>query len=312
MRNSIHIPVLRSEVLSLLSAVEPPRILDGTIGMGGHSEALLEERKDLRIIGIDRDREALDCATERLARFGDRVSLFRADFAEVGGLLDTDGTGGLGGVLLDLGLSSLQLDRADRGFSLRRNGPLDMRMDREHGVSALTWLAEVSEEDLRRVLQRFGEERYARRIARSIVRARVREPIRTTEDLRGIVHRSVPRQAFRGSIDPATRTFQAIRIQVNRELESLERGLVELFAALSPGGVLVVISFHSLEDRIVKRFFLARAADCICPPDLPECRCGKRVEAKILTRKPWTPTDLEVAENPRARSAKLRAARKTG
>ena len=218
--------------------------------------------------------------------------------------------GAWGGALLDVGVSSLQLDDAGRGFSLREEGPLDMRMDPTFGVPASAWIAEVDEAELSDVLRRYGEERYARRIARAIATARKSEPIKTTAQLKAVVHRAVPGAYFAESIDPATRTFQAIRIAVNDELANLEAGLHTVFELLAPGGVLAVISFHSLEDRIVKTHFRELASDCVCPPDLPDCMCDKRVEAEILTKKPVVPTPEEVASNPRSRSAKLRAAKK--
>jgi len=306
----IHRPVLTSEVVRFLADAPTPTIVDGTVGLGGHAEAILEASPDVGLVGIDRDEEALAIAEARLSRFGDRVHLVHGDFINVSEHLSNLEVGPVGGLLLDVGVSSLQLDDPDRGFSFRGDGPLDMRMDRTAGRPASAWLASVEETELADVLRTYGEERYARRIAREIVRARAEEAILTTGVLRKTVHRAVPGRYFDGPIDPATRTFQAIRIVVNRELESLSRGLEVGFGVLAIGGVLVSISFHSLEDRIVKRFLRERAADCVCPPDLPECVCDKTVEAEILTRKPVRPTRKEVAENPRARSAKLRAARK--
>jgi 16S rRNA (cytosine1402-N4)-methyltransferase len=220
------------------------------------------------------------------------------------------GLGSVDGVLLDLGVSSMQLDDPGRGFSLRADGPLDMRMDPTCGPTAAEWLATTSVDDMARVIGQFGEERYARRIARAIEAARGRSPIQTTSQLVEVVHRAVPGIYFAQRIDPATRTFQALRIAVNGELAALKQGLREGFRALALGGIFVAISFHSLEDRIVKTFFRERAASCVCPPDFPECRCGKKVEAEILTRKPIVPSDLEIQKNPRARSAKLRVARR--
>jgi len=308
--SQVHISVLRDEVIELLRDVDPPVIVDGTVGLGGHAEGLLEARGDLRLIGIDRDESALALAGQRLARFGERVRLIHGNFREAPALL-----GGLkadlpGGILLDLGVSSLQLDCSDRGFSLRDDGPLDMRMDRTAGLSASEWIHCVSEDDLVRALRDYGEERYARRIARAILAAREEAAIGTTARLKEIVHHAVPGKYFGEPIDPATRTFQAIRIAVNDEMGALDAGLQALFEMLAPGGVLAVISFHSLEDRRVKTFFRRLAADCICPPDLHDCLCDKRVEAAILTKKPIVPSAEEVRANPRARSAKLRAASK--
>lgn len=310
----LHTSVLLTDVIDLLKDVRPPLVLDGTVGLGGHVEGLLDAGTGLRVIGIDRDEEALAMASARLANFGDRVRLIQGNYKDAARLLAqgfADETAEpLGGILLDVGVSSMQLDRADRGFSFRQNGPLDMRMDRSAGWPASEWLSQVDEASLIDVLFRFGEERYARRIARAIMKVCEDGSIETTEALKDIVHRAVPKNYFAGPIDPATRTFQAIRIAVNDELTNLETGLQALFDLLAPGGILAVISFHSLEDRIVKIFFRELASDCTCPPDLPECLCDKQVEAEILTRKPVTPSQEEIASNPRARSAKLRAVRK--
>jgi 16S rRNA (cytosine1402-N4)-methyltransferase len=309
-KDEIHRPVLRETVVRLLSRAPSGTIVDATVGAGGHAEALLASRDDILLVGVDRDAEALAIARERLVRFGDRVKLVHGNYADLARILESADFRPIVGVLLDVGVSSLQLDDPDRGFSFRRDGPLDMRMDRSSSLSAADWLAAAPQEEIEDVLRRFGEERYAGRIARAIAEARLREALRTTQALCRVIHGAVPRAYFAGPIDPATRTFQAIRIRVNRELDSLERGLAAGFDALSIGGVLVVISFHSLEDRIAKEFLRERAAACVCPPDLPECVCGKRVEAEILTRRPIRADADEVAGNPRARSAKLRAARK--
>ena len=305
-----HIPVLREAVVRLLSDVPAGAIVDGTVGLGGHAEAILDARDDVRLLGIDRDRAALTIARDRLGRYADRVRLVHGSFAEVA-THTAKISEPIVGVLLDVGISSLQLDDPSRGFSFRHDGPLDMRMDPTRGVPASDWIATASQDEIRDVLRQFGEERYAGRIARAIVKARADALIERTHALREIVHRAVPRAYFDGPIDPATRTFQAIRIRVNEELDNLRAGLAGGFGALVPGGVAIVISFHSLEDRIVKSFFREKAADCICPPDLPECVCDKQVEAEILTRKPIRADEAEVAANPRARSAKLRAARRT-
>jgi 16S rRNA (cytosine1402-N4)-methyltransferase len=304
-----HIPVLCADVVRFLAG-RGGILVDGTIGLGGHAEALLAADPAARLVGIDRDPHALERARERLACFGNRVQLVHGSFADLDDHLARLGARPVNGVLLDLGVSSMQLDDASRGFSLRADGPLDMRMDPTLGATAADWLAIVDVRDLERVLATYGEERYARRIARAIETARGHGPIRTTAELVDVIHRAVPGVYFAEKIDPATRTFQALRIAVNGELEALERGLEKGFAALAEDGVLVVISFHSLEDRRVKTFLRERAAACTCPPDLPECRCGKKVEAQILTRKPIVASPTEIAANPRSRSAKLRAARR--
>ncbi len=305
-----HVPVLCSRVVDLLGARSNGTVVDGTVGLGGHAEALLDAEATVRLIGVDRDREALKRAGERLARFGPRAKLIHGNYRSLDRLLDRIGIDQIDGLLLDVGVSSLQLDDMRRGFSFRGDGPLDMRMDPTEGPSAAEWLATASQVEIAETLRTYGEERYAERIARAIDEARHRQPIRMTGALAEIVHSAVPGSYRRGRIDPATRTFQAVRIRINGELDALAEGLQVGFDRLVCGGVLVAISFHSLEDRIVKRFLLHKAADCVCPPDLPECVCGKEMEAEILTKHPETATTAEVEANPRSRSAKLRAARK--
>jgi 16S rRNA (cytosine1402-N4)-methyltransferase len=305
-----HTPVLTQEVVQYLATGRGGTLVDGTIGLGGHTEALLLADPDVRVVGIDRDPHALERARERLRCFGERVALVHGNYTDLGEHLARLRQGPVDGVLLDLGVSSMQLDDPERGFSLRADGPLDMRMDPSRGPTAAQWLATANVDDIARAIGQYGEERYARRIARAIEAARGRGPIQTTRQLVEVVHRAVPGIYFAQRIDPATRTFQALRIAVNGELAALEQGLQKGFQALTLGGVFVAISFHSLEDRIVKTFFRERAASCVCPPDFPECRCGKKVEAEILTRRPAVPSDLETQTNPRARSAKLRASRR--
>ena len=305
-----HTPVLCSAVVRLLVSRPEGVVVDGTVGLGGHAEGLLREAPALRLIGVDRDVDALERARERLAPYGARATLLHADYRDLDRLLDEIRIDRIDGFLLDLGISSLQLDDASRGFSFQRDGPLDMRMDQTDGLTAAEWLATAPQAEIAEVLASYGEERYAERIARAIDEARQHRPIGTTRALAEIVRAAVPAAYRRQRIDPATRTFQAIRIRVNSELSALEEGLRAGFGRLTCGGILTVISFHSLEDRIVKRFFQARAADCVCPPELPECVCDKQVEAEILTKRPLTPASSEVEVNPRARSAKLRAVRK--
>lgn len=306
----IHRPVLRKEVVLLLNP-RPGRIyVDGTVGLGGHTEALFEAQPEITVIGIDLDTEALEIAGKRLSRFGGRIHLNHGNFRDIAGHLNRSGSKSIAGLLLDLGLSSLQVDSASRGFSFRLDGPLDMRMDPSQDLTASDLVNAASEGALTDILRRFGEERFAGRIARGIVTARAKSPLKTTQALADIVRQAIPRRFHLKHIDPATRTFQALRIAVNRELENLKAGLEAGFEVVEPGGVIAVISFHSLEDRTVKQFFRAKALSCTCPPDLPACVCNKQVEAEILTRKPIRASCAEVAENPRARSAKLRAARK--
>jgi len=306
----IHQPVLTNEVVRLLQTAPGDLVVDGTIGLGGHSAALLVANPDLHVVGIDRDAQALSLAAERLEGFGERVRLVHGNYRELARHLDDLGVAQVGGVLLDIGVSSMQLDRAERGFSFRADAPLDMRMDRSHGITASEWLSTSAEQEIARVLREYGEERYAGRIAKAIVAARIAGPIELTGALVKIVHRAVPGAYFAQRIDPATRTFQALRIAVNDELGALRDGLAAGFKRLAIGGVLCVISFHSLEDRIVKHFLRERAASCICPSELPECLCDKRVEAEVLTKRPMMAGAEEIERNPRARSAKLRAARR--
>ena len=286
-----HEPVLVAETLMLLAPSRGGIFIDCTVGLGGHARALLEAGAS-RILGLDRDPDALRLAAESLASFGDRVELVHADYRDLPRVLDERGLHGIDGALADLGVSSMQLDGENRGFSFRRDDPLDMRMDRSQGPTVAELLATVDEESLANVIFEYGEERYSRRIARAIVSARRLDPIRTTAALAHVVRRAIPRRGYQ-RIDPATRTFQALRIWVNRELEGLERFLQEAAHRLLGGARLAVITFHSLEDRIVKHGFRALA----------------RGEAalQVLTKRPTEPSDEEVARNPRARSAKLRA-----
>ncbi len=307
---TLHVPVLLAEVSRAFGPLHGKILVDGTVGLGGHTDALLQSSETLRIIGIDRDREALDLAARRLARYGDRIRLVHGNFRDLGSHLDGLGIGSVDGLLLDIGVSSFQLDTAERGFSFRRDGPLDMRMDRQGAQTAAAWIHEASESEMADVLFRYGEERYARRIARAIASRRNERPIETTNELAEIVRGAVPPRYDHGRIHPATRSFQAIRVFVNDELNALNHGLEAGFDQLRIGGTMVVISFHSLEDRAVKRFFREKAKACVCPPELPACVCDKQVEAEILTPRPLRASDAETEANPRARSARLRAARR--
>jgi len=291
----IHHPVLAAEAVGFLDAARGGLFVDCTVGLGGHTLGLLERGAD-RVIGLDRDPDALRLAAETLAAFAPRVELVHADFRDLDRVLDERGIGGVAGALADLGVSSLQLDSEGRGFSFRRDEPLDMRMDRTAGPTAAELLLSVDEKELADVIFQFGEERFSRRIARAIVTARLTAPVETTGQLAGIVRRAVPGRGHQ-RIDPATRTFQALRIWVNRELDGIDRFLESASRRLLAGARLAVISFHSLEDRIVKHVF--RALD--------------RGEAtlKILTKRPIVPGDEELARNPRARSAKLRVIERT-
>ncbi len=306
----IHRPVLREEVVRLLDPQPDKIYVDGTVGLGGHTVALFEAAPDITVVGIDCDDQALNISKERLSHFGERVHLIHGNYRNIAEHLTHLGIKKVAGFLLDLGLSSLQLDTASRGFSFQTDGPLDMRMNTSQELTASDLVNDASEEELSDILRRYGEERFANRVARAIIAARKKGPITTTQTLTEIVCRAIPKRFHPKRIDPATRTFQALRIAVNQELENLEAGLKTGFQVLETGGVIAVISFHSLEDRIVKNFFQYKALSCTCPVDLPVCACNKQVEAEILTRKPIRPSPQEITENPRARSAKLRAARK--
>ncbi|HYN85912.1 MAG TPA: 16S rRNA (cytosine(1402)-N(4))-methyltransferase RsmH [Pyrinomonadaceae bacterium] len=306
-----HRPVLLTEAVALLAPERGGLFVDATLGLGGHAEAILEASPEARLLGIDRDPAALRLASERLARFGTRFRAVRARHEELARVVAEAGETELGGVLADLGVSSLQFDTPERGFSFRHDAPLDMRMDAEGDEeTAAGLLARLEEEEIARVIFEYGEERRSRRIARWIVERRERgEPIQTTGELAELVARAVGYKRT-DRVHPATRTFQALRIAVNRELEGLEgfvEGAVDLLQA---GGRLAVISFHSLEDRTVKRTLRRLAGQCECGPRVPVCVCGARRAVEILTRRPVTPSDRETEENPRARSAKLRACQK--
>ena len=302
-----HRPVLLRETIESLAVERGGLFVDCTVGLGGHSEAILQTSPDAQVLGIDRDEEALRLARERLAEFGGRFRAVRADFRELTRVLATAKVNRPRGILADLGVSSLQLDSPSRGFSFRHEAPLDMRMDMSSGETAAELLGRLSEVEIARLIFEYGEERHSRRIARRIVERReAGEPVTSTTELAKLVERAIGGKKRR--IHPATRTFQALRIAVNRELEGLDQFVADAFDALEPHGRLAVISFHSLEDRIIKRTLLKLSGRCQCPPRLPQCACGARKTVEILTRRPLTPTEDEIAENPRARSAKLRIA----
>jgi 16S rRNA (cytosine1402-N4)-methyltransferase len=300
-----------AEVLACLQPKPGEIFLDGTVGGGGHARLVLEATApDGRLIGLDRDPEALREAARVLAPYGERVLLLHRNFSEISQVLTEQAIDALDGVLLDLGVSSYQLDTPHRGFSFRADAPLDMRMDPTAGQTAADIVNGWEADDLARIFRDYGEERYARRIARRIVDARSRAPLQTTRQLAELVEASVPGGRVPARIHPATRIFQALRICVNGELDHLAEGLQEALASLRPGGRLAVISFHSLEDRMVKRLFRLEATDCICPPGLPTCGCDHRARVELLTRKGLRADEEEIAANPRARSAVLRAVRR--
>ena len=307
-----HQPVLLVESRSLLAPRPGMTVIDATLGPGGHAEALLDDvAPDGRVVGIDRDPEAVDFSRRRLERFGDRFVGLTGDHREIEAICREAGFSTVDGVIADLGISSLQLDDRTRGFSFQHDGPLDMRMDATSaGPTAADLVATLDESALADLLSRWGEERAARRIARAIVRERARAPIATTGALRDLVARVQGPAAARFRIHPATRTFQALRIAVNREVEgipALVRGAVSL---LRSGGRLAVISFHSLEDRAVKLAMRELTDRCVCPPDLPVCACGRTALVRLLTPRPIVPSEHEVRRNPRARSARLRGLEK--
>jgi 16S rRNA (cytosine1402-N4)-methyltransferase len=307
-----HVPVLADEVRELLAVQPGETVVDATFGAGGHSRLLVESLEGSgKLVAVDRDptvRAYFDRV--KAAARGVQTRFLRGDYAVVLSQLAGNGVRA-DAVLLDLGLSSMQVDRPERGFSYATDAPLDMRMDPSEERSAADVIATYDERELETIFRKYGEERYAGPIARGIVRRRAEQPIERTGQLVDVVKASIPAPARFGDGHPAKRVFQALRIEVNHELESLEVGLPAAFEMLRPGGRLAVISFHSLEDRIVKRFLRDRARGCTCPPELPVCVCGKEPEARILTPKPVRPTAAEVDRNPRAGSARLRAAVRT-
>lgn len=303
-------PVLSGPLVDLLALRPGQTAVDATVGGGGHAELLAKRiAPGGTLIGLDRDPEALEAAAERLRRADLRVELVHADFRNLGAVLEGVGAGPVHAVVLDLGVSSHQLDTPERGFSFRADGPLDMRMCPLEGVPASELLRTLPEEALARLLWDYGDEPAARRIARAVVERRQVRPLATTSELAWLAERAVGGRR-RGDIHPATRTFQALRIAVNDELGALEMGLASIPDLLAPGGVVAVLSYHSLEDRIVKRTLRRWAGACQCPPRMPECRCGVRAIASVMTRRPIVPLSEEVAANPRARSARLRAAQR--
>ncbi|HMJ07851.1 MAG TPA: 16S rRNA (cytosine(1402)-N(4))-methyltransferase RsmH [Pyrinomonadaceae bacterium] len=307
---SLHTSVLLEETLELLGVKPGGLYVDATLGLGGHSEAILG-LPETKLIGIDQDAEAIEFAEKRLAKFGERIRIVQANFSDIKTTLSGMNVEKVDGIIADLGVSSLQLDSEERGFSFRSDAPLDMRMDREGGETAADLLAELSEEDIANLIYRFGEERFSRRIARRIVeRRKAGQPVTTTRELSELVERSV-RRSPKDKIHPATRTFQALRIAVNHELDILEDFINDAVEALNIGGRLVVISFHSLEDRIVKQTFQKLSGRCLCPPRIPQCVCGAVKKIEVLTRKPIVAGEIETDKNPRARSAKLRAAERS-
>jgi 16S rRNA (cytosine1402-N4)-methyltransferase len=312
----VHQPVLLKEVIQALQPHSAGIYIDGTVGAGGHAEAILSASSpEGQLFGLDQDKRALEIARRRLAEFADRVHLLHANFDQLGQVTRQLHVPPVDGILLDLGVSSMQFDQPERGFSFQTDGPLDMRMDETTGQTAADLVNHLPEQELADLIYRYGEERHSRRIARAIAKAR---PIWRTTELAQVVAGVIPGGAGKGKryrkpkIHPATKTFQALRIAVNDELGALERVLPQAIELLRPGGRLAVISFHSLEDRIVKQYFKQESRDCICPPEQPICTCRHKAVINIITKRPIMPSSAEIDANPRARSAKLRVVESIG
>lgn len=302
-----HVSVLLQEAVDGLQVKPSGIYVDGTLGGGGHSYEICKRLdSEGRLIGIDQDAEALEAAGKRLEEFSDRTTFVKSNYEHMTEVLKELGIDKVEGILLDLGVSSYQLDNAERGFSYMEDAPLDMRMDREQHISAKIIVNEYPEGELFRIIKEYGEERYARNIARNICRKREDKPIETTFELVDIIRASMPAKARNGKGHPAKRTFQAIRIECNRELEVLREALDHMVDLLSDGGRISIITFHSLEDRMVKTSFRQYENPCTCPPDFPVCVCGKKPKGKVITRKPILPSKEESEQNTRAKSAKLR------
>ena len=306
--DALHVSVLLHECIENLNIRPDGIYVDGTLGMGGHSEQIAARLTTGKLIGIDRDETAIERAGARLAPFGDRVQLVHGNFRDAAAILDRLGIDAVDGMLFDLGVSSPQLDESERGFSYMADAPLDMRMDREQSLTAYEIVNNWPREELKSILYEYGEERYAPQIAAAIERVRTDRPIETTLELVDIIRSAMPASALREKQHPAKRSFQAIRIAVNDELGAVRQGMEAAIDHLKPGGRLAVITFHSLEDRIVKNVFQDAAKGCTCPPSFPVCVCGRKPKIRILTKKPIIATREEVEENPRSRSAKLRVA----
>ena len=302
-----HVSVLLDECIEGLAIKEDGIYVDGTLGGAGHAYEVCKRLSDRgTFVGIDQDATAIAKSTERLSEFGGKTRIVKSNYTYIKSVLTDLGIDGVDGILLDLGVSSYQLDTSDRGFSYRMDAPLDMRMDQDQQLTARTIVNTYDERTLYEVIKTYGEERFAKNIARNIVKAREQSPIETTFELVEIIKNSMPAKARNSKGHPAKRTFQAIRIELNRELEVLQNSLDDMVSALNPGGRLCIITFHSLEDRIVKKQFRTWENPCTCPPDFPVCVCGKRPLGKVVTRKPILPSDEEMEVNPRSKSAKLR------
>ena len=304
-----HIPVLKNETIELLNVKNGGVYFDGTLGGAGHSKAIEEKAKIQKLIGVDQDIEALDAAKKNLSEF-DNVVYVNDNFRNIDSILDELNIDAVDGILVDIGVSSYQIDSAERGFSFRHDSKLDMRMSRSNSFSAYELVNSYDEEDLTRVIRDYGEEKFARSIARHIIKARSSKPIETTKELENIILSSVPRYKGQDGRSNVQRTFQAIRIEVNGELDALKEFIDKAVNYLKPGGRLAIISFHSLEDRIVKQKFKELATGCICPPDFPICVCGHKESVKLVTKHPVEATKEELEINPRSAPAKLRVVEK--
>lgn len=307
-----HVTVLLSEAVDALEVREDGTYFDLTMGGGGHSAKILEKLTSGRLVGVDQDEIAIDACVERFRIYGERFLAVRDNFEHLPEICERLGISGIDGIVMDLGVSSPQLDEAERGFSYIKDAPLDMRMDRRQIKTAADVINTYSEEDLTRILYDYGEERWAARIVKFIIKAREEKTIQTTGELVEIIKKAIPKGARAEGGNPAKRTFQAVRIEVNDELGVLSRTLERGIDLLNPGGRMAVITFHSLEDRMVKNAFCAAAKGCTCPKEFPVCVCGKKPKIKILTRKPILPSEEEILRNTRAKSAKLRVAERIG
>jgi 16S rRNA (cytosine1402-N4)-methyltransferase len=302
-----HTSVMLDEVITHLDIKPGGIYVDGTLGGAGHAfEVCKRLGEDGRFVGIDQDADAIAASTKRLEPFGDKVRIVRSNYSDMAGVLKELGISKVDGITLDLGVSSYQLDNEVRGFTYREDAPLDMRMDDRQEITAETVVNEYTKEQLAQVIAKYGEDKFARNIAKHIVEEREKEPIRTTGRLAEIVDGSIPMKFKKQGGHPAKRTFQAIRIEVNQELGVLENNIGDMIDLLAPGGRFCIITFHSLEDRIVKNAFRQAQDPCVCPPDFPVCVCGRQSKGKVLTRKPLLPSEQEMTQNPRSKSAKLR------
>lgn len=303
----IHKSVLLDETIAGLNIKPDGIYVDGTLGGGGHSFEICRRLSDKgRLIGIDQDREAIAAAKKRLEPFGDRVTFIHSNYQDIDSVLRGCSVSGVDGIVLDLGVSSYQLDNIERGFTYREDTPLDMRMNRDSAMTAKDIINDYSEMDLYRIIRDYGEERFAKNIARHIVQAREERTIETTGQLNEIIKAAIPAKMRQGQGHPSKRTFQAIRIELNHELDVLESSLDTMISWLNPGGRLAIITFHSLEDRIVKTIMKRNMNPCTCPPEFPVCVCGKKPTGTIITKKPIVPSQEEIIDNKRAKSAKLR------